>query len=161
MIHWVFDLDDTLYQLKFVKPIFDYRDIKYDSYLRFLIKKLPGKRHIFSNSMFIHTDKVLKCQKNCDLFQNSKIYTRDRMGCIKPSIKSYRYVMNKIKPKRKDKIIFFDDRLENLYTAKRQGWVTVSISPHSKDKYKFVDLSFPNICTALEFFLSIKNKNRR
>tara|TARA_Y100000590_G_C15330746_1_gene867575 strand:+ start:247 stop:732 length:486 start_codon:yes stop_codon:yes gene_type:complete len=161
MIHWIFDIDDTIYQLRYRKQFFDYRDIKYDPYLKFLIKKLPGPKHIFSNSMLVHTNKILTRQKMTDIFHNKKIYTRDRMGSIKPSIHAYKHVIKNIKPKKKDKLVFFDDRVENLWAAKRHGWVTVSISPNSRSKYPFVDLSFPNIHAALEFFLSIKNKNRR
>ena len=80
------------------------------------------------------------------------------MRTIKPNRNSYNYVMRKIRPNNKDYLVFFDDRVENLEMAKRHGWVTVSINPKSRNHHSFVDLSFPNIYRALNFFSSVKNR---
>ena len=55
--------------------------------------------------------------------------------------------------KRNDyKIIFFDDLLDNLVTAKRIGWMTVWISDKFNEKPEYIDYSFPNIYDALIYF---------
>jgi len=159
-IHWIFDVDDTLYQLKKRKPHFDYRDIRHDPYLRNLINGLPGTKHIFSNSMMVHSKRIVNKQGINKIFSPHRIYTRDKMGVIKPNKYSYSYVMNKVKPKNNDYLVFFDDRDENLEMAKKHGWVTVSINPKPKNHLSFVDLSFPNIHRALNFFSSVKNRRR-
>ena len=45
---------------------------------------------------------------------------------------------------------FFDDLLENLYTAKQFGWITFWISS-SDQTYDFVDFQFSTIVKALRF----------
>ena len=47
--------------------------------------------------------------------------------------------------------VFFEDTLENLETAKKNGWITVWIHPYfyEKNHYHYVDYSYPNIYDAL------------
>ena len=73
---------------------------------------------------------------------------------MKPHIESFNYVNNQITDyKRNDyKIIFFDDLIENLVSARKVGWKTVWISNNFLKKPDFVDYSFPNIYDALIYF---------
>ena len=47
------------------------------------------------------------------------------------------------------KSFFFDDNLDNLWTAKFFGWNTVWITPSSQETHDFVDATYPNIFEAL------------
>ena len=48
---------------------------------------------------------------------------------------------------------FFDDRLENLQTAKSRGWYTIWVNINFIDKPYYVDYAFPNIHTAAMYFV--------
>ena len=54
--------------------------------------------------------------------------------------------------------VFFDDLLENLFTAKKKGWITIWIHPrfNTKKLYNFIDYSYPNIYDALNKIKDIK-----
>ena len=51
MLHWIFDLDLTLYQLP-IGESFDYNRLRNDSQLKYLIKKLPFSRIMFTMEQY-------------------------------------------------------------------------------------------------------------
>ena len=48
---------------------------------------------------------------------------------------------------------FFDDLFENLQSAKSIGWKTIWININYIEKPYYVDYAFPNIHTAVMYFL--------
>ena len=66
-------------------------------------------------------------------------------------------------------IVFFDDRLENLVYPKQRGWTTIWITPAaehaammgsdgSRRVPPYVDYTFPNVYTAIEYFLMVQEQ---
>ena len=71
-----------------------------------------------------------------------------------PSAESFNYVNNVIKRDLNGSasvIMFFDDLIENLISAKKMGWRTTWISPKFIEKPDYIDYAFPNIFQALLF----------
>ena len=148
MINWIFDLDDTLYS----GPFESYEKLRPNMEAAFILQKLSGKIHIFSNALLIHCHNVLLRLGLYTLF-HPRIYSRDIFKSIKPNLKSYLEVRKYLNSNPKDVNIFFDDRLENLEMAKKIGWKTVHIHKiEIKPKPKYVDSWFPDINTALHSF---------
>lgn len=158
MNHWLFDLDFTLYSK------FDINDKTKQQYynsfskkplLNNLIKTLDGKKYIFSNANYEHVNEVLSKMKLKTLFK--KIASSDQFdGNLKPSSKSFEYVIKKFQlDKKTDKVYFFEDSIENLRMAKKFNWITILINPNvNKYKnYKNIDFVFPNIETAIFHFM--------
>ena len=155
MIILLFDLDQTIYN---THPRMKYENIKYDNNLHRLIK-FDHPSFILTNATFGHADLVLKNLQISDEFQ--KVYARDTMMFKKPHKDCYTMVQNDIeKEYPTDYFIswhdyyFFDDLLENLKEAKKNGWYTIWIHPdsenvHNKGKHSYVDYSFPNLKIAL------------
>ncbi len=152
MLYYLFDLDETL--------IIHHTDSKlmYNVYpnklLKRLLKKMIGEKYIYTNATYGHADILLN---KLDIHnQFKKIYARDTIPYMKPDIKSLLFVKNNIlysdyNIDERNTFVFFEDTLENLYTAKKNGWITVWIHPYfyEKNNYNFVDYSFPNIYDAL------------
>ena len=152
MLYWIFDLDNTLYQLP-DNTQFSYKYIKKDSQLNYLLDNLPLKKLIFTNGTYGHAKLCLE-KMQCNSFDN--ITARDIINDLKPNTISYLKFMKVNKITKKDKCIFFDDLPENLIEAKKYNWITVLIG--SNYMHPDIDLSFPNIYVALYYFLNkIKN----
>ena len=152
-LFFIFDLDYTLYNID--KTIeFDYKYLKKDSYLKFLLQSYPlnqFKKYIFTNAMHVHvhnTFRYIDIPK--ELF--SGIIARDNIKDMKPNLSAfYKFkLLNNITDL--DKCIFFEDTLDNLKAAKEIGWITIYIGEKMEKKEDFVDLQFTNIHEALEFF---------
>ena len=155
MIILLFDLDQTIYN---TRPKMNYDDVKYDKLLHELIKS-DHPSFILTNATYDHADIVLKNLKISEEFQ--KIYSRDTMMFMKPHKHCYTMVQNDIERENPiDYFIswhdyyFFDDLLENLEEAKKNGWYTIWIHPdcenvHNKGKHSYVDYSYPNLKIAL------------
>ena len=60
-----------------------------------------------------------------------------------------------IKVEANDLISSFDDILDNLQTAKSRGWETIWVHQDFMNKPFYVDLAFPNIYTAVMYYLVI------
>ena len=149
MIYWIFDLDYTLYDIPKEYP-FNYSLINQNMSLRNLLSNLPHNKIIFTNGTKGHAIHTCEIIGILDQFYYSNIYGRNETG-FKPSIESYLKIIDYNNIKRNDKVIFFEDTIENLVVAKEKfHWITVLIGPHIKSPY--VDFSFPNINQALSFF---------
>jgi len=157
MYIYIFDLDDTLLHVTYQK----YSDIKPDLELNKLLNNINSPKYIFTNAIKTHSDKSLHKLKISQHFL--KTYSRDTIPDMKPNINSYKYVERDIMIdfvsldyilEFENTIIFFDDRLENLKSAKLCGWNTVFIgNENMRFNYKFIDLSFNNIYDALNYFI--------
>ena len=151
MLYYLFDLDETL----IIHPT----DIKlmYNVYpnklLKRLLKNMIGKKYIYTNATYGHADILLNKLDISKQFK--KIYARDTIPYMKPYVESYKFIEQDIRKKYNDrnKYYFFDDRLENLQTAKSRGWYTIWVNINFLDKPYYVDYAFPNIHTGVMYFL--------
>ena len=148
---YIFDLDDTI--IYYPNNIVNYDNIKFDPNLFNLLEKLNSTKIIYTNGTYGHAEVVLNNMKLNSLF--NKIYARDTIPLMKPHINSFKYVEKDIKNhiNKNNEYYFFDDRLDNLMTAKSLGWVTIFINLKFIDKPLYVDHSFSNIHSAVMYFL--------
>ena len=148
---FIFDLDDTIIYYPF--GIVDYRNIRVDENLSIILNNLNHPKIIYSNGTHGHVREVLNSMNLSNTF--NKIYARDTIPYMKPYIDSFKFVEQDIKEyyKDKNKYYFFDDRLENLQTAKSRGWETIWVHDDFMNCPYYVDYSFPNIHTAAMYFL--------
>ena len=147
---YIFDLDDTI--IYYPNNIVNYNNIKFDNNLFNLLNNLKHPKIIYTNGTYGHAEEVLNNMKLNNIF--NKIYARDTIPSMKPHINSFKYVENDIKKNinRNNEYYFFDDRLDNLMTAKSLGWTTIFINLEFIDKPLYIDYSFNNIHSALMYF---------
>ena len=148
---FIFDLDDTIIYYPF--GIVNYDKITFDSNLLKLLNDLNYPKIIYTNGTYGHAEDILNNMKLTHSF--NKIYARDTMPAMKPHVESFKFVEADIKKfiNKKNQYYFFDDRLENLEMAKRRGWNTIWVNINYMDKYIFVDNAFPNIHTAIMYYV--------
>ena len=93
MIHYVFDLDDTL--IIHQKGVnLDYNMIKVDKLLKQLLDNCNNECYIYTNGTFGHALAVIK---KMDIKPNFyKVYSRDTLPYMKPDMRSYIAVENDI-----------------------------------------------------------------
>jgi len=162
MFHWIFDLDDTLYQIKNEYSqhkihdglYVDYSFLKEDKKLKILLKCLLGNKIIMTNSIDKHCQMVLNKLNISSCFNET--FDRTSMGHMKPHPITYINIIKKLKIHKKDTSIFFDDITVNLIMAKKFGWVTVLITPDPRKYYEghnSIDFVFPNIHHAIAYFV--------
>jgi putative hydrolase of the HAD superfamily len=150
MLHWIFDLDYTLYQLP-RGTSFSYNELNKDSQLKYLLKKLPCSKLMFTNGTIFHADTCIKKMELSNCFQN--VIARDSIQDLKPNPSAFQKfeIFNKID--REDKCVFFEDSVDNLVVAKDRGWITVLICPNqNQHQHENIDFYFPNIYVALNYF---------
>jgi putative hydrolase of the HAD superfamily len=110
--------------------------------LRTTIRRLPGRKYVFSNSPVHYSRAVLRALSIADLFHDvfSIEHTRYR-----PKPDSYGFLrlcrVNHLKPHR---CIMVEDSIENLRTASRLGMKTVWVTRSAKTR-DFVDVSIPSL----------------
>ena len=152
MIHYIFDLDDTLIMHNNGIPI-EYEMIQSDTKLNFLLSKCNGECYIYTNGTYGHGVGVVE---NLKIGKHViEIFARDTIPFMKPYAESFDYVKSKIQEQMQDftiEYLFFDDLLDNLRTAKGIGWTTIWINPNASSKERYVDYSFSNIYQALLYF---------
>ena len=145
MIHYVFDLDDTIV-MHYTGRAKPYNEINEDKNLSLLLEKCNGPRYIYTNGTGGHAIEVIKRMKQIHLFD--KIYSRDTIPYMKPDLRSFNSIHDDISQRYpgKHKVFFFDDLLENLKIAKSIGWITFWINPNSSKGYpSFVDGGFTTL----------------
>lgn len=155
MINWVFDLDLTLYELKGNE--FSYNNMIKPPRLKEMINKLPGRKVMFTNGNLQHSLACIHILNLRRVFH--KVLCRELTG-FKPSINSYIKAYHYTGMKQDEKTYFFEDTVVNLEMAKKFNWITVLIKRHPtqyEKKCKRVDYIFPDIDTALKFFLNKKS----
>ena len=148
---FIFDLDDTI--IYYPNNIVNYNNIKFDNNLFNLLNNLKHPKIIYTNGTYGHAEEVLNNMKLNNIF--NKVYARDTIPLMKPHIKSFKYVENDIKKNinGNNEYYFFDDRLDNLMTAKSLGWTTIFINLKFIDKPLYIDYSFTNIHSAVMYFV--------
>jgi putative hydrolase of the HAD superfamily len=150
MLHWIFDLDLTLYQLP-PGTDFHYRHLRKDKQLNYLLSMIPCKKLIFTNGTYNHAVVCLEKLGISNKF--NQITARDTINDLKPNISAFKSFMNKNRITIDDKCVFFDDQYDNIVASKKLGWVTVLITSENIVS-EYVDFKFTNIHIALNYFLS-------
>ena len=148
---FIFDLDDTIIYYPF--GIVDYKNIRIDENLSRILNNLNSPKYIYSNGTYGHVKEILYKMNLTGMFD--KIYARDTIPFMKPYMESFKFVEQDIRKYYNDrnKYYFFDDRLDNLKTAKSRGWYTIWVNIDFLDKPYYVDYAFPNIHTAVMYFV--------
>ena len=167
MLHFIFDLDYTLYQNDNITGEFSYNDIKENTYLNTLLGKITYNKIIFTNATFHHAIKCLDIMKIRHHFPDNKIVARDTMNDFKPSESSFMKCMENqgigYNPlnfilKKNTNVIFFEDTKQNLIQSKKYNWVTIYIGKDDVSDEPTINRAFPTIEKSLEFIIE-KNKN--
>ena len=146
----VFDLDDCI--IMHNGPFVGYSGIKENIHLSYYLNKISYDKYIYTNGTYSHADEVLRKMK---LSRNFKmIYSRDTVSRMKPDMSAGIDVQNHIRYLSRQagtQLVFFEDNLENLKTAKELGWKTVWIHPKFRmgQIYSYVDESYPDLISAL------------
>ena len=150
MINWVFDLDLTLYELN--GPFFSYQNMIKTPNLRENLKRLRGRKILFTNGNLAHSVRSIHHLNLTRVFH--KILCRELTG-LKPAVNSYIKAYHFTGMKQDEKTIFFEDTVVNLEMAKKFNWITVLIK-RDPSQYelnnKRVDYHFTNITDALKYF---------
>ena len=146
----VIDIDDTLFV--HTSNQIEYSKIRPDNGLKAQLQRIQVPKFILTNATFEHANIVLNKMDVIDDIH--KIYSRDNIPRMKPSVECYLRVQNDISTElnnTNNQYIFFDDLLSNLKGAKDIGWNTVWISPSYSEasKYPFVDRAYPSLRYAL------------
>ena len=103
----------------------DFSIVKPDEELNDLIKKIPGKKIIFTNADISYVKKILTNLNLNNIFYD--IYDIEKMNFLpKPNMKTYRKLIAKYNVDVK-KAIFFDDIPQNLLPAAKLGLKTVHV----------------------------------
>jgi FMN phosphatase YigB (HAD superfamily) len=150
MIH-IFDLDDTLL---LSNSYYNYSDININNLLNVLLHKLE-KKYIFTNGTFGHAHRALSYMRTPlfrYIFARDNLYDNQKM---KPYLDPYIFIMNTIlsdQDNHNESIIFYDDMLCNLKTAKNINWITVWINDSFDPIPEYVDYKFDTIIDALIYF---------
>lgn len=147
----VIDIDDTLFVHK--SPLLEYHKIRPDYHLKAQLQRIQLPKFILTNATFEHANVILNKMDIVDEF--SKIYSRDNIPRMKPSLECYARVKTDICNELNTSVktyIFFDDLLDNLKNAHIMSWKTIWISPNYKDKpkYPFLDFAYPSLKEALD-----------
>ena len=153
MVHYVFDLDDTLIIHRKDRRII-YGAMEPDLQLSNHLNKCNGSCYIYTNGTAGHALEVIKRLGIKDHFE--KIYSRDTIPYMKPHYKSFQAVQDDLSIRSnetKEPVIFFDDILENLEEASRMGWITFWIHPDAikGEYYHYVSKSFTDIKSCFQF----------
>ena len=110
--------------LEYVHNI-DFSIVKPDIELNGLIKKIPGKKIVFTNANMDYVKKVLKNLDLLNVFDD--IFDIEKMDFLpKPNLKTYKKLIATYNFDVK-KAIFFDDIPQNLFPAAELGIKTVQI----------------------------------
>ena len=146
----IFDLDDTLLMSDTYN---DYFDIKPLNSLNQILYNL-NKKYIFTNATYNH---AIKCLSNMNAPIFEFIFARDNLYSnqkLKPNIDPYICINSIIKKYDIDNselVIFYDDLLCNLETAKQLNWMTIWITKSNDYKPDYVNYKFNNIIDAINY----------
>jgi len=110
--------------------------------LRSTIRRLPGRKYVFSNSPVHYSRAVLRALSIADLFHDVFSIEQTR---YRPKPDTYGFLrlcrVNHLKPQR---CIMVEDSIENLRTAKRLGMKTVWVN-RAAGAPAFVDVGVPSL----------------
>lgn len=154
MSKFIFDLDMTLYYFDNIANLKQlYKRCKPNLYLQELLKSIPDKKYIITNANLSHTNLILKKLGILDYFED--ILAVDHFQNMKPHPEPYELAIQRFNLNKNENIIFFEDNILNLETAKNAfGWTTVLVNPlfNTTNRPEYIDFNFSNIENALMFF---------
>ena len=111
--------------LEFVHDV-DFSELNEDVTLKTLLRKIKGKKSIYTNATFKHAKNILK---SMGIFQEFEIIfdIKDANYVAKPDPSSYHIMKKKLdlNDKNISKSIFFEDTAKNLKPARELGMSTV------------------------------------
>jgi beta-phosphoglucomutase-like phosphatase (HAD superfamily) len=90
-------------------------------------------------------------------FPNHKIVARDTINDLKPNTESFEKFKKHQDIKNNDKVIFFEDSVENLLASKKIDWITIYIGSHNVSQFKSINKQFNTIEESLEFIIDKNN----
>ena len=184
---YIFDLDDTLMPTStlFTQPMAQYflgrmnrsdlasmeltyrRVIPQDPVLIQSLMALTGPKLLFTNGSRAHGYFSMQALGISSLFMGQ--FDANSSDALKPHEKVYALVEHFVEQHPTissgvfQPLVFFDDQVVNLKTAKTRGWITVWICNGSNmpvEKWNFIDFTFTNIHHALHFFQQLEQKTR-
>jgi putative hydrolase of the HAD superfamily len=119
-----------------------------DPALAAALRRLPGRRLIFTNADDVHTRRVLRRLGVDDLF--GEVFHLESAGFVpKPSLEAFDKLIaaHAIEPA---STAFFEDRAMNLQPADGLGMTTVLVGPHARDNTdRFVHHRAPSLAAFL------------
>ena len=118
------------------------RLVVYERGLAHALRRLPGRKIIFSNAPLQYTEAVLRIAGIQRCFDT--IYSVERFRFQpKPAVRAFRHLLDKerLDPKA---CIMIEDTRANLRTAKRLGMKTVWVSEHSR-RAPYVDITVRSV----------------
>ena len=152
MLHFVFDLDYTLYQTK-EKTGFEYYMLNINPYLDRLLKAIKCNKILFTNGTFNHALKCIDLIGIKDHFPNDKIVARDTINDLKPQYSAFDKFIKCQNIKPDDHVFFFEDSVMNLMESKKYNWITFYIGDFDVNQFSKINKSFKNIEEALEYII--------
>lgn len=118
------------------------RMLVHEPQLRVTLRRLPGRKFVFSNSPVHYSRAVLRALAITDLFDDVFSIERAR---FRPKPDSYGFLRlcraHRLRPQR---CIMVEDTLENLRTASRLGMRTVWVTRAARAP-GYVDVTVPNL----------------
>ena len=118
------------------------RMLVFERGLRAMLRRLPGRKIIFSNAPQHYTAAILELTRIADCFD--AVYTVERIRFQpKPAIAGFRHLLHAERLVAK-RCIMVEDSLPNLKTAKRLGMNTVWISANTRQP-PYVDVRLASI----------------
>lgn len=90
-------------------------------------------------------------------FPNDKIVARDTINDLKPSSEAFTKFKKHQNIKNSDKVIFFEDSVENLLASKKLDWITIYIGNYNVSQLKSINKHFHTIEHSLEFIIEKNN----
>ena len=118
------------------------RMVVFERGLKAMLRRLPGRKIVFSNAPLHYTDAVLQLTRIADCFDT--VYTIERLRFQpKPAIAGFRHLLRseRLLPQR---CIMVEDSLPNLKTAKRLGMKTVWVSSDTRQP-PYVDVRLASL----------------
>ena len=120
--------------LEFVHDV-DFSELNEDFTLKTLLRKIKGKKSIYTNATFKHAQNILQ---SMGIFQEFEIIfdIKDANYIAKPDPNSYHIIKKKLGLNNKNisKSIFFEDTAKNLKPASELGMSTVWIKNNFNSK---------------------------
>lgn len=112
--------------------------------LRHTLKKLRGRKVVFTNAPMAYAEKVLALLQVRDLFET--VFSIESTGFQpKPGIRGFMRLMKKIRAHTSN-CVMVEDSLPTLKTAKRLGMKTIYVNPEAR-RPSFVDARISSVLT--------------
>ncbi len=116
--------------------------VLYAPRLRYVLRRLPGKKIVFSNAPQVYAHEVLKLLRIADLFDDV-IAMEQTNYRPKPDHYGFRHAMRRHRVKAAQ-CVMVEDSLENLLAAKRLGMRTVWVNAGNRNS-PCADLKIRNV----------------